>query len=324
MPRSAPPALSLLLLAACHDYGFQEVRYQQGFVQDDLNTVADMLFVVDDSPSMAEEQELLADNFGAFVEVVEGSMADFQAGVITTDIEGENAGLLRGDLITPETDDMGGAFLEQLDVGYYGSRDEQGAAAVSLALDGRNPDFIRPGARLNVIFVSDEDDHSPETITDYIEAWVGASGSGELVVHAIVGNMPAGCASGVTAADPGERYIEMAVLTEGYRESICADDYVEILQNIGLDLSNLEDTFYLEALPQPRSLEVWVEDVLIPQREENGWHYDGGRNAIVFTGWAVPRPAMPITVYYEILSSNSQVDDTGAGGETGDTGGEEQ
>lgn len=315
MKHHTPVALTVLFLTACHDYGFQEVRYTQSFVQDDLNTTADLLFVVDDSASMAEEQALLASNFGAFVEVVEGSMADFQAGVITTDVLSETAGMLRGALIGRETDDMAAAFLAQLDVGYYGSRDEQGMAAVSLALDGRNPDLIRPGAALNVVFVSDEDDHSPDGIDDYIDAWRGASGSGELVVHAIVGNMPAGCASGVTAADPGERYLETAIMTDGYRESICADDYGAILQRIGLDLSNLNDTFWLEALPQPRSLEVYVADVAIPERAENGWQYDGARNAIVFDGWAVPRPAMAITVSYEILSGHHEVEDSG--GETG-------
>ena len=315
-----PAVLSVLVVfvAACHDYGFQEVRFTQTWVQDDLNTTADMLFVVDDSQSMAEEQALLSANFGAFVDVVEDSMADFQAGVITTDVEVEGAGLLRSELITPETEDMGAAFLEALDVGYYGSRDEQGLEAVSMALDGRNADLVRPGARLNVIFVSDEDDHSPAGLDDYITEWRDASGSGELVVHAIVGNMPAGCASGVTAADPGERYLDVAIMTDGYRDSICADDYSAILQRIGLDLSNLNDTFFLEALPQPRSIEVFVEDVEIPEREADGWQYDGGRNAIVFDGWAVPRPAMAITVYYEILSGFAdEGDDTGEGGETG-------
>ncbi len=309
--------LSLVVfVTACHDYGFQEVRYTQTFVQDDLNTTADMLFVVDDSPSMAEEQALLSSNFQAFVDVVEGTMADFQAGVVTTDVESETAGLLRSEPITPETEDLADAFLEALDVGYYGSRDEQGFEAVSMALDGvRNPDFIRPGARLNLVFISDEDDHSPSEIQGYLQAWRGLSGSGELVVHALVGNMPAGCASGVTAADPGERYIEAATLTEGYRDSICADDYSEILQRIGLDLSALEDTFYLEALPQPRSLEVWVDEVEVPRRDVNGWRYDGAINAIAFDGWAVPRPAMNVTVFYEILTA-SNAQDTG-GDDTG-------
>lgn len=312
--------LLVLLLTGCHDYGFQEVRYTQTFVQDDINTKADMLFVVDDSQSMAEEQALLSANFEAFVEVVEGTRADFQAGVITTDVDADTAGLLRGELITPASPDMGGAFLEQLDVGYYGSRDEQGFEAVSLALDGRNPDLVRPGARLNLVFVSDEDDHSPGTLDDHLSAWRAASGSGELVSHALVGNMPAGCASGVTAADPGERYLDAAILTDGYRDSICSNDYGEILQRIGLDLSNLEDTFYLEALPQVGSIEVYVEDVAIPKREENGWQYHGAINAIVFDGWAVPRPAMAVTVFYEFLSANNLPEDSGQGGDDTGTG----
>jgi len=320
MDPSARLGLLVLLFTGCHDYGFQEVRYTQTFVQEDLNTRADMLFVVDNSQSMAEEQALLSANFEAFIEVVEGSRADFQAGVITTDVDTDIAGVLRGELITPESPDIGAAFLEQLDVGYYGSRDERGFDAVSLALDGRNPDLIRPGARLNLVFVSDEDDHSTGSLDDFITTWRAASGSGQVVAHALVGNMPAGCASGVTAADPGERYLSVAIMTDGFRDSICSDDYSEILQRIGLDLSNLEDTFFLEALPQVSSLEVYVEDAAIPERELDGWQYDGARNAIVFDGFAVPRPAMPITVFYEILSADNLPEDSGqAGDDTGTT-----
>ncbi len=321
MTSSTRLGLLIPLVAGCHDYGFQEVRYLQTFVQEDLNTRADVLFVLDNSQSMAEEQELLADNFQAFVDVVEGTRADFQAGVITTDVTTDDAGLLRGDLITTQTEDMGAAFLEQLDVGYYGSRDERGFDAVAMALDGRNPDLLRPGARLNLVFVSDEDDHSSATIDGFIEECRDATDSGELVVHALVGNMPAGCASGVTAADPGERYLTATILTNGYSDSICADDYGEILRRIGLDLSNLEDTFFLEALPQPRSIEVFVDEVEIPRREQNGWWYDGARNAIVFDGWAVPRPAMSITVTYEILSGFDEPEDSGDEGDTGVGGG---
>lgn len=304
-------ALLVLPLTGCHDYGFQELRYVQTFVQDDLNTRADLVFVVDDSQSMVEEQGLLATNFQAFVDAVEGSPADFQAGVVTTDVEAGTAGLLRGGLIRPDEGDLSAAFLAALDVGSDGSRDEQGLAAVALALDGRNPGLIRAGARLNVVVVSDEDDHSPEGIGSYLAGYRAASGSGELVVHAIVGNLPAGCASGVSAADPGERYIEAAIQTGGHRESICADDYREILARIGLELSALQDTFFLDALPSPDTLVVAVDEAILPRRAENGWQYDPARNAIVFDGWAIPRPSMAITVSYELLSGNDPQDSAG-------------
>ena len=195
-------------------------------------------------------------------------------------------------------------------------------AAVQLALEeGRNPDFIRSGAELNVVFVSDEDDHSPEEIETYIAAFQLGSGSGEVVVHSIVGNLPAGCASGVAAADPGTRYLMATEQTNGYADSICDNDYSEILIRIGLDLSGLQNTFILDDLPQPGSLEVLVEGARIPRREVNGWQYSSAENAIVFDGYAIPRPSMAITVKYELLSGSIEVEDTGS--ELEDTGQED-
>lgn len=307
--------LSAALAAGCQDYGYSGVEYSTSFVQEDVDTYADVLFVVDDSPSMAEEQERLEENFEAFVEAVEGTYADYHAGVVTTDVTTDSAGTLRGGIITPDTEDLADTFLEALQVGSYGSRDERGFEATVLALEpDRNPDFIRSGAELDVVYISDEDDHSSGEMGSWLEAMRQGSGNGEVVVHAIVGNMPAGCASGVTAADPGERYLDIAESTEGYEASICGESYEEILTRIGLDLSGLQDTFVLDDLPQPDTLEVYVDEVLIPERAEDGWSYDASENAIIFEGYAVPRPGMAVVVYYKVLpGAVGGSDDTGAG-----------
>jgi hypothetical protein len=89
--------------------------------------------------------------------------------------------------------------------------------------------------------------------------------------------------------------------TDGYRDSICADDYSEILTRIGLDLTGLDDSFPLSELPDPGTIRVWVDDVEMYEREYDGWTYSAGDNAVVFTGRAIPRPGMAIFVEYELL-----------------------
>ncbi|HET6921953.1 MAG TPA: vWA domain-containing protein, partial [Anaeromyxobacteraceae bacterium] len=159
----------------------------------------DILFVVDDSGSMGEEQQNLATSFGAFVQELAAlpSKSDFQIGVTTTSIDepvsvtdlqdtfrrpGPNLGapypkgalvavddlglyvpeprILRGDSPTLVQD-----FQRNVKVGTAGSGKEQGLRAALLAVtdrvaDGKNAGFLRPGARLVVIVVSDEDDCS--------------------------------------------------------------------------------------------------------------------------------------------------------------------
>ena len=306
----------VLGLAACQDYSYSEKTFSQTYVQEEFNSKADLVFVIDDSPSMAEEQELLGYNFDVFVDVVEGTYADWQAAVITTDVSTEEAGKVRGDFLSPDTPDLATAFIDAVSVGYRGSRDEQGLAAAALALSpDHNPGLVRPGAKLNVIILSDEDDHSPGTVDAYLQDCRVASGNGDFAFHAIVGDLPEGCASGTSAADPGVRYLEAAEKTDGYKDSICAEDYTEILTQIGLDLSDLPDTFVLADPVEQASLEVWVDEAIIPNRDRDGWLFDAAQNAVVFSGYAVPRPGMSIAVYYEMgFGTVASGDDTGTAG----------
>ncbi len=91
-------------LAGCPSYTFLEVLPErvtenQITVKPGERVPADILFVVDNSCSMEDEQELLAQNFGAFIELVAGAKADFRLAVVTTSLKdtgtvtGEVAGI---------------------------------------------------------------------------------------------------------------------------------------------------------------------------------------------------------------------------------------
>jgi hypothetical protein len=289
----------LLLSLGCSDYAVTSKDHAEVFVQPEDGPAADVLFVVDDSASMSEEQALLGANFAAFVDVLAGTEGDWRIGVVTTDTSGADAGRLRGAILTPDTPDLVAAFEAAVTVGTSGSRDEQGLWAAALATEpGRNPDFVRADARLDVVFVSDEDDHSAQTVPTYLGILESYAGAGGVEAHALVGSLPAGCVSGTSAADPGTRYLEAASESGGWSDSICADDYTPLLTRIGLDVGGWNDTFFLEHVPAPETLVVSVDGVAIHERDEDGWRYDAGDNAIVFTGRAIPRPGMTVLVEY--------------------------
>ncbi len=300
MIRSLP---ILVLLAACQEYDLAPQTFDETFEQQDVEAISDVLFVVDDSSSMVEEQERLTANFSAFLDLISSSFADYQLGVISTDTTAADAGVLRGGIFNPATPDLVGAMQAALSVGSEGSRNEQGLAAATFALDGRNAGFLRPEAELNIIIVSDEDDGSPDTVQAYMQQLATAAGDGAFGFHGIVGDLPLGCATGTSAAEAGPRYIEAIDLTGGHRESICADDYSQLLAEVGLEVASLPNTFHLADVPKAETLEVYVDEVRMHEREEDGWTYDPGENAIVFHGRAVPRPGMAIAVNYEQLLS---------------------
>src|SRR5919197_6449562 len=81
MLRRSIAARNLVFLAACQDYNFNPVGkciIQPGASRIQLSSlsVADILFVIDDSGSMAPEQASLADNFNKFIDALARTQAD--------------------------------------------------------------------------------------------------------------------------------------------------------------------------------------------------------------------------------------------------------
>ncbi|WP_242342742.1 hypothetical protein [Anaeromyxobacter terrae] len=164
-------------------------------------------------------------------------------------------------------------FKANVRVGTYGTFKEQPFRAARLALseriaDGTNEGFLRDGARLAVVFVSDEDDcsdtaepfaiddidcHNPAfkassldpigDVVDFLHAPI-AGESREIVVASIVGVDPAsgepsceGCANNAcgTALDGGLRFTELASALGTVRTrtgSICDASFKSILEDI--------------------------------------------------------------------------------------------
>ncbi|NJK89816.1 MAG: VWA domain-containing protein, partial [Myxococcales bacterium] len=87
--------LSLVGLVGCEDYLFDQVCpagiTEVVRTEPELRpTPADVLFVIDNSGSMREEQENLAQNFQAFINELSGDEGDYRIAVITTDATGTN------------------------------------------------------------------------------------------------------------------------------------------------------------------------------------------------------------------------------------------
>lgn len=153
----------------------------------------DILFVIDNSGSMADQQESLVASFPGFIAAVQaqlGGAKSYHIGVVTSDIYPDNAPncIEIGDLITrtggPSSSDMecqpftsGTRFLDETEpdlgakfacmglVGTGGSSDERPIRGMLDALkpdnngpQGCNALFSRPEALLVIVIISDEDD----------------------------------------------------------------------------------------------------------------------------------------------------------------------
>src|SRR5215467_13901890 len=91
---SALAALAASVLAGCPDRSIDKVDPLQGRVEAkdipvNINRDLDLLFLIDDSPSMADKQANLATNFDKFINVLDsipGGLPNVHIGVTTSDM----------------------------------------------------------------------------------------------------------------------------------------------------------------------------------------------------------------------------------------------
>ena len=346
--------LGLLALSSCKPDN-EVIRRSQidTFYQNPTDQV-DILWVVDDSASMEDEQAEVADKFANFVASLEETKMDFHIGVVTTDMEIQTRGQLIGSpaVLTKDTPDYEALFRQRVQVGVEGSDREQGIDAAFTALSeplvsGVNAGFLRSGATLSVIYLSDENDctdrgaldqyegatacyeHSDELISvrDLIADYEGLKKNDDrILVSAIVGpEATANC----DGAAPGFRYTAMAEAFGGVRGSICQASFASIMTELGLQASGLLNSFQLtydavestlhvytddpaatgEQVELPEEDALWIE---IPQGDTDGWTYDATYAVIYLNGTAVPARGSILKVSYEIVpGSQTHTDDTG-------------
>jgi hypothetical protein len=131
----------------------------------------DVLFVIDDSCSMENDQRQLAANLRSFFTTFQSGQVDFHVGVVTTDmVETNRRGRLVAPFLTHETPNVTSAFQTMVLVGTAGSGNERGLSAASAALrppisNNENAGFVRPEADFALVFLTDEDDAGPQMVS---------------------------------------------------------------------------------------------------------------------------------------------------------------
>lgn len=307
--RNALPLL-LLLAAACEDrMSFAPVP--KGTRRDTFVQVAqmDVLWVVDNSLSMREEQEKLGRNFPRFISILDKFDIDYHVGVISTDMDRpDHRGKLLGNpkVITPSTAGSTAAFARNVNVGTGGNGNEQGFYAAARALTGDvhkgpNGGFLRINAPLAFIFVSDEDDYSPGRVEYYARVLGNVKGVGNermIRAFAIVGHPDTQCGQMRSA---GERHLNLVEAMGGMAGDICADDFGATLEDVGKAAIEAFRRFPLSGAPDPvESLKVTVDGDEVRKDASRGWSYDGEANAVVFAGDYVPPSGAIVEVAYKV------------------------
>lgn len=131
----------------------------------------DVLFVIDDSCSMENDQRQLAANMRSFFNTFQAGQVDFHVGVVTTDMYAEDrGGRLVAPFLTQNTPNVTQLFQSMVMVGTGGSGDERGLSAQYAALHPplsttTNAGFVRDEADFALVILTDEEDHSGPSVS---------------------------------------------------------------------------------------------------------------------------------------------------------------
>lgn len=330
----------LLFVVACQEYNLAGPAIHEGqYNPPELGTErqtdkitqvtvpsVDVLFVVDNSGSMSEEQKSLKDNFQGFMSYFTSSDMDYHVGVVSTDMDNRNES---GKLIldnsggdryidsTYSSADAIASFQQRASLGTMGSSDERGKDAAYTALNNEknatNAGFYRDDAVLSIIVISDEWDYSRNVSVSEFISWMNAlkAEDDQTWFSGIIGPSPRGCSSRNGDAMDGKGYTEVISAVGGIEYSICEEDWSSVLEQLGMQAAGLKREFFLSLAPVEDSIRVTVKaDGEKVEFESDKYTYSSSRNSITFNSF-VPDPLAVVEISYDVLASADEDEDDG-------------
>jgi hypothetical protein len=252
----------------------------------------DILWVVDNSPSMGSHQANLIKNADLFINqfVAKGGL-EWKMGVVSTDIhQPPLAGFTPTSLVNYQQPDGVARFQAAVrKLGTGGDSTERMFAPIQKHLT-ENPGFLRPEATLAIIIISDAAEQSGIAGKDMLNILYGLKGGDHKKVIVYGALTPTDFACPNVGEDrwpyAGSSFEEVIDGTKGKVYKLCGD-FGQNLADLGRDLiTRVERPFIaLKDRPDPSSIRVRYKgkDLSGGLPEDGGyWIYDFDLNRIVF------------------------------------------
>ena len=249
------------------------LRKMSQLVNVTANNKVDILFVIDNSGSMAYEQKSMASRVRNFLDVVKG--LDWQIAVTTTDPVSNTLGdgrlvplygktnsyIMKSSMSDLDAKNTLSMTLQRPETG---SGNEQAIYASyraierSLASVGGNTNFIRQDAQLALVVISDEDEsqngfkNDPTNFVNFIQTTF--NGQKALSFHSVIAKPgDLACLNGEGYA-AGFRYEQLSKMTGGVIGDVCASDYAAQVQGIAEGVRKTLKSITLSCSPVVDSL----------------------------------------------------------------------
>lgn len=229
----------------------------------------DVLFVIDNSGSMAYEQKSMAQRTSQFLSILQG--LDYQIAVTTTDPRNINLGdgrlipLTGGNGVDKIIDSSMNAATAQnllsrtLQRPETGSGDEQGIRSVYRAIERYNANqsdmrsFLRDDAQLSIVLISDEDEsdntvkNDPTQLLNLVSSTWG--GQKRFNFNSIITRPGDTACHNFEGYSYGHRYNTISTMTGGVIGDVCAMDYTAQVNGVADEIRRLLKTLTLTCQP---------------------------------------------------------------------------
>ncbi len=272
------------------------------FGQGEGRAAVDVLWVVDNSPGSSAAQNAVALAAPAFFGTLLTAEVDFHVGVVSTDmVHLDHAGALRaaGGLrwLEPETPLLEDLFVQMAMLGETGDPAPMGRDAVSAALldlaDTTNAGFQRDGVPLEVVFVSNDADHSESNYAEF-ESWL--LGDEARVWSIVCAEEGADCAADQVGAD----YVALAAASDGSVFDVADPDLGDELRNVATRSAELFGEFHLLDIPDVDTVDVWTHEAagqVYAFAMDDDYVYEPEPNSVSFVHY-LPGPGAAVYVEY--------------------------
>jgi hypothetical protein len=256
-----------------------------------LDPPIDILFFVDQSCSMKDDQTALADNFSQFISNIDRITPDWHIVVATFDDGCSIDGVLTRDV--PGYEDM---FRTEVSAG-GGTWVEAGLTVATHAMENAksgscNKGFLRDNALLHVIMVSDEAEQGAGSWDQWLARMRAVKGNDLLLkISSVAGDIPSGCRTAMDSALAGWGYYEATMATGGVFLSLCSSwaEHVNLLA----DATIAQDAFTLTSPADPNSIVATINGATV-----NSWRWDAAHNTLIFRTGAGPKEGDAVDISY--------------------------
>lgn len=306
--------LSFLFISCQEGQQFGLEQQSQVFDQSAVyNNKVDVVFMVDDSSSMASHQNRLSAAIPDLIQKLLSLKLDMHFAVVSSNMAGNTNGkpadggkfLGSPKYLTSSTANLASTLAARIKVGEGGSNNERGMESLVTALSAphiinEGVGFLRQEAYLVVIALTDEEDNSlvpggaSQTMIYYTRFFdqlkpQTVPGVKNWVIN-VIGklSLSTSCSSFSESGSISEPYMSLATYSGGLKTSLCTSDLTGAVANIKARLIEIVTDYRLNKIPNVESIRVLLNGQVVPRSQANGWDYISSINSIRFYGSYIP------------------------------------